>query len=179
MLMKCYNALSAFYLVLVLSCSCSNALLAASCFPARADSEVISGIVNLIHGGWDFSEQVSTTGPFEGDMFIAIVVDPPLGWRVATTIPPALITVIPDSTYENLQFAPADTSVYSFDAPAEVGYVYVIRTVERHYAKMRLIKCDYAGTIMEYTYQPDGSRKLFNEIAVESISWGRIKALYR
>jgi hypothetical protein len=179
MFAKQFKALLVIYLALALLCVGSGALFAASCSPAEANSEVISGIVNLIHWGWDFSEQVSTTGPFEGDMFIAIVVDPPLGWRVAAGMPPALIVVIPDSTYEELQFAPADTSVYSFDAPADVGYVYVIRTVERHYAKMRLIQCDYGAIIMEYTYQPDGSRRLFNEIGVESTSWGKIKALYR
>lgn len=178
--MTCFKSLSAIHLALALSCLGSSALFAASCLPAQANSEVISGIVNLIHGGWDFSEQVSTTGPFEGDIFIAIVVDPPLGWRVvASFFSTALIAVIPDSTYEELQFAPADTSAYSFDAPADVGLVYVIRTEEGHYAKMHLLQCDYAGTIMEYTYQPDGSRRLFNKIAVESISWGKIKALYK
>ena len=178
--MKYFKALSVIYLALALLCVGSGALFAASCSPAEANSEVISGIVNLIHGGWDFSEQVSTTGPFEGDISIVIVVDPPLGWRVvASFFSTALIAVIPDSTYEELQFAPADTSVYSFDAPADVGLVYVIRTEEGHYAKMHLLQCDYAGISMEYTYQPDGSRRLFNEIAVESTSWGKIKALYR
>jgi len=160
--------------------ACLGASLLFLCaFGQELHAGVITGSAILDHGGWDFSEQISTTGPFEGDMFVAIVVDPPLGWRIAAAMPPALIAEIQDSTFQELTFAPEDTSTYSFDAPASVGRVYVVRTAERHYAKFRFLECDYAGLEIEYVYQPDGTRKLYDEISVEDDTWGGIKALFK
>ena len=143
----------------------------------NAHSGIIWGTGVLIHGSWDFSEEVSIEIEGEWDIIIGIVVDPPLGWMVGAWYP-ALITEV-DSTFEELQFAPEDTTLYNFDAPASLGRTYVVRTRERHYAKFRFIELNYQRTVIEYVYQPDGLRKLFGEINVERYSWGAIKSIFR
>ena len=143
---------------------------------SNAYSGIIWGTGVMTNAFWDFSEQMSVLG--EGDIDLAIVVDPPLGWRVGATRYPALIAEI-DSTFEELKFAPEDTTVYDIDAPASLGRTYVVRTLERHYAKFKFIELSYQGAVIEYVYQPDGSRKLFGEIGVERYSWGAIKSIFR
>ena len=143
-----------------------------------AHSSVISGIGSMFKGSWDFSLAI-TVEPSEGDIFVADVVDPPLGCRVAAYMPPALIAEIPDSTFEDLKYAPEDTSMYDIDAPASTGRVYVAITMEGNYSKFRFLVLTYSEIIIEYVYQPDGSRKLFDKVGVEKHTWGKIKALYR
>jgi len=134
---------------------------------SNAYSGIIWGTGVMTNAFWDFSEQTSVLG--EGDIDLAIVVDPPLGWMVGATRYPALIAEI-DSTFEELQFAPEDTTSYDFDASASLDRTYVVRTRERHYAKFRFLELNYQRSVIEYVYQPDGSRKLFGEISVETYS---------
>ena len=94
-------------------------------------------------------------------------------------MPPALVAEISDCTFEELKYAPEDTTIYAIDAPALVGRVYVSRTMEGHYAKFRFLYLTYDEAVIEYVYQPDGSRVLYDASAVEEYSWGKIKELYR
>jgi len=142
-----------------------------------ANSAVMSGIGVLDLGGWDFSERMSVN-PFVADLCVTFVVDPPLGLRASVYRSPGGVLMLPDSTYEDLKYAPADTTLYTLDVPAYLGTVYVSRTMEGHYAKFRFLQL-YAAIIIEYVYQPDGSTKLFGPIAIEGRSWGSIKSLYR
>ena len=137
---------------------------------------IIWGTGVLIHGFWDFSEEESVLG--YGDIFIADIVDPPLGRRVCATYYPALIAVV-DSTFEELQFAPEDTTLYDINAPASLGRTYVVRTCESHYTKFRFLELSYQRSVIEYVYEPDGSRTLFGEIGVGIYSWGAIKSIFR
>ena len=143
---------------------------------SNAYSGIIWGTGVLIYGFWDFSEEESVLG--YGDIFIADVVDPPLGCRVCATCYPTLIAEI-DSTFEELKFAPEDTTVYDIDAPASLDRTYVVRTWERHYVKFRFLELSYQRSVIEYVYQPDGSRRLFGDISVEKSPWGAIKSIFR
>jgi len=142
----------------------------------HANSTILYGTGILIQGGWDFSEEASVFAD-DADIFIAYVVDPPLGDVVATNY--ALITALPDSVFEDLKYAPADSTMYSFWAYAVVGLTYVVITRESHYAKFRILELNFSGCSIEYVYQPDGSRVLYDTSPVEEYTWGKIKALYR
>ena len=96
------------------------------------------------------------------------------------TIYPARIAFAPiDSTYEELTSAPSDTTLYKEGLDILYSVFYVVRTRERHYAKMRAICCVGGGIQIEYAYQDNGSRILVDSVPVRSITWGQIKALYR
>jgi len=144
----------------------------------RANADVISGTVALDLGGWDFSQQTSMTWP-DADIAFAFVVDPPLGLRVAAPYPPARILMLSDSTYEDLKYAPDDSALYGMDAPALIGPVYVAKTKEGRYAKFRILHLPYDTPIIEYVYQPDGTRRFYNGIGVESSTWSSVKTLFR
>jgi hypothetical protein len=144
-----------------------------------AGADVLSGQgVMTPCWGWDFSAQKSLCVLEFPDIFLAFVVDPPLGLRVSVT-DPASIALIPDSTFEELKFAPEDSSSYTWDLPALYDMTYVARTKEGHYAKFRFLQLPYLERIIEYVYQPDGSRRFFNAVGVEESTWGTIKALFR
>ena len=104
-----------------------------------AYTAVIYGTGEMDPWGWDFSLQ-EPAGILSGnpDILIAIVNDPGLGLIVSASMPPAIIIAVPDSTFEELKFAPADTTQYSWYAHAVENRTYVIRTLERTYAKFRL-----------------------------------------
>jgi len=145
-------------------------------FYTHVNSTILSGTGSLVKGGWDFSE-ATTVHPDDADIFIAYVVDPPLGDVVATNY--ALVLALPGSVFEDLQYAPADSSMYSFWAYAVVGLTYVVITRESNYAKFQILELNYWECLIEYVYQPDGSRVLYDTSPVEEYSWGKIKALYR
>ena len=126
--------------------------------------------------GWDFSEQSCTSD--NRDMIVGFIVDPPLGLSVGPTYPPSLIAMLPDSSFEDLKYAPADSSLYKIVQPAYLNVTYVARTLENHYAKFKFISLPYDIPIIEYVYQPDGSRKLFEETGTTKSSWGSIKQIY-
>jgi hypothetical protein len=135
------------------------------------------GVVQLTNGGWDFSEEKSVNPFFDpgADFAIAYVVDPPLGYRVQG-LDGARLVMVPDSTFEELTEAPEDPSLYGWDLPGLMGVTYVIRTIEGHYAKFRILSL--LGHWIEYAYQSDGSRMLAYPTPVERTTWGRIKALF-
>ena len=146
---------------------------------AGANADVISGQgVMTPCWGWDFSAQTSLCVLDMPDIFVAFIDDPPLG-LVVTVTNPARVVALPDSSFEDLRYAPEDSSAYGYDIPAYVYTTYVARTKEGHYAKFRFLQLPYDLVIIEYVYQPDGSRRLFNLIGVEGCTWGAIKALFR
>jgi len=142
-----------------------------------AEASVISGTGSMFKGGWDFSLQM-TVDANVSDVFLASVFDPPLGLRVAAYMAPALVAEITDCTFEELKYAPEDSMIYDIDAPASVGRVYVSKTMEGHYAKFRFLILTYDEIIIEYLYQPDGSRVLYDTSEIKEYSWSRIKALF-
>ncbi len=140
--------------------------------PFAANAEIVHGFGHCGLGGWDFSDSAAVD-LYEGDLSIVYVVDPPIGyWMSATN--GAAVTMVSDSTLEELTTAPQDPSLYDIFLPALLMETYVIRTVEGYYAKFRIFLYLPAPTF-EYYYQPNGSRVL----PVEQSSWGQIKALYR
>ncbi len=144
-----------------------------------ASADVISGQgIMSPCWGWDFSAQKSLCVLEFPDIFLAFVVEPDLGLRISVTNP-ARVAMIPDSTFEELRFAPEDSSSYTWDLPALYDMTYVARTKEGNYAKFRFLQLPYLEPVIEYVYQPDGSGRFFNEIGVEGSTWGAIKALFR
>jgi hypothetical protein len=127
--------------------------------------------------GWDFSEQCAVDW-YVSDLVIADIIDPPLGWTM-TAFTGGLITMITDTTFEELATAPEDTTIYTYELHVYVDVVYVIRTPEHHYAKFRVIGVSLPT--IEYAYQSDGSTNLKDVptgIPDEITTWGQVKALY-
>jgi len=152
---------------------------------SNAYSGIISGTGVLDKGSWDFSDTTSVSPESEdADFFVIItaltLTDAiPLETYIGTNYP-AMIAVIRDSTFEELKFAPPDTSsLYDYDALMLPNQFYVIKTHEGHYAKFRFLKSPVQHPMIEYVYQPDGSRRLFDAIGVERYSWGAIKSMFR
>ena len=143
-----------------------------SCF---CKAEVIEGI-GVVAGAWDFSEEESVNPILDpnADIGFAFVVDPPIGYWVGA-FNGALIALA-DSAFEVLTTSPEDTTLYDWTLPAFPGVTYVVRTTERHYAKFKPIQI--LIPIIQYAYQPDGSRLLVDPVPVKPTTWGRIKLLY-
>ena len=151
-------------------------------YTSVAIGDVISGIGDMNLGGWDFSTQ-TTVPPMNGpnnnpdnDISFVIVVDPPLGIMVFAENG-AMVTAILDSTFEELTEAPGDSSLYALILPASIGDTFVILTTEGFYAKLSPLRIE-PWPIIEYVYQPNGSRILVDPVAVEATTWGRVKAAF-
>ena len=87
--------------------------------------------------------------------------------------------MLPDSTFEDLMYAPEDSTLYDTEQPPLLGTTYVIKTGDGKYAKIVFTKVwPMNEAEMMYVYQPDGSRLLFNPTATEEFSWGRIKKIF-
>lgn len=147
--------------------------------PLKAHSDVISGTGVLTWAQWDFSESEACEDMFCGDIAVIDVFYPPLGLVVSAPYAPGLIICLPDSSFQDLKYAPEDTLAYSYEVSAYANVTYVVRTLEGHYAKFRFTVLTYQSMIIDYVYQPDGSRELFNRIATKRQTWGAIKALYK
>ncbi len=138
-------------------------------------AEIIEGIGTL--GCWDFSEEKAVRDWDPGsDACIAYIVDPPIGYMVATTNY-ATIAII-DSSFDDVTTAPEDSLAYVYDYLAFDFVTYVVHTAEGHYAKFQILQFIPLVTI-KYAYQTDGSRNLDTSVPVDATSWGRIKALYQ
>ena len=162
---------------------CSIVILVVSCaatIPATA--EVIQGVGIVCHG-WNFSTQMCHDECMlqanEGcDMSITYVVIPPLGLRVGTWNF-ATIAMLEDVTFEELEEAPSDETLYIYDHPARLDVTYVVHTTEGHFAKFKFIFLStYLFSQIEYVYQSDGSRSFVPSVPVERSTWGAVKALY-
>ena len=155
-----------------------------------ARAELHSGFALIPAGpAWDFSDSVAVAPPNGDLLWITLLANKgkPNAARGASafpyyflTNPPALIAYAPqDSTYESLTTAPEDTMLYTQSAEILSYGVYVIRTKENHFAKLRLEMVGGGGMTIEYTYQDDGTRILVEPVGVEPTTWGRVKSLYR
>lgn len=138
---------------------------------------VVSGIVVLPSGAFDFSEQTSPAFALDpsADILAAYVVDPIEGFFVNARFG-ATIAALPGVDYADLAEAPSDSSLYTdFIVPAAYNVTYVVKTQEGHYAKFRFVSLVAA---IEYSYQPNGSRILVDATPAKAISWGQLKAIY-
>jgi len=135
-------------------------------------ADVISGTANLSAGGlggWDFSI-METVAVDDGDIGVAHVGD--LGGYFVIGLNGALVAHLPDSTFEDLKYAPEDSTIYSMMQPAYVHSLYLMKTRDNKYVKLRFPE-NYSS--FDFIFQPDGSRKLFDYIGTEYKSWGIIK----
>lgn len=147
--------------------------------PVKAFPGVIDGTGVLTYGEWDFSDSAAVHCMC-GDIYVIDVFEPPLGLVVTINYPPsAILSKSGAAVFDTLKYAPEDTSLYHDWVPATMQATYVVITREGHYAKFRFTSLSAFQVIIEYVYQPDGSSRLFDPIAVKSTSWGRIKSLYQ
>jgi hypothetical protein len=151
------------------------AIMIAICSVAPASAGVIHGYAWFEFGSWDFSDSL-LVGEHDGDLRIIYVVSPPIGYQYTCENGAAARTV--PGTFEDVVEAPEDPSTYEFYGPALLGPTYVLRTAEGHYVKYHMIQVSPAPLI-EYVYQPDGSRTFVAALPVQSTTWGAVKALYR
>ncbi len=151
---------------------------------SRAD--IHSGVALIPPGpSWDFSDSTLAVPP-DGDLrWITIVIasaasnpDRTFPYYFACDAPAAIAYAHPDSSYENLTTAPADPGAYSEGKEILTYAVYVVRTKEGHFAKLRVSRPG-GGMLIEYSYQDDGTRVLVRPVKIAPTTWGRIKCLYR
>ncbi|UCF04358.1 MAG: hypothetical protein JSV33_10445 [bacterium] len=144
--------------------------------PQHSNGDVIHGSAELYQNqGWDFSDSCYVS-MYTADMVIFHGLD-------SNFVPhEAVITLyggcLSDSAYNELTIAPADPLNYVQELGIYLHQCYVIITEEGHYVKCQ-ISWGSSAYIIEYTYQPDGTRWLVDEIGVDHSTWGRIKALFR
>jgi hypothetical protein len=141
--------------------------------PVRAG--VVHGYAWFEFGSWDFSDSL-LVGEHDGDLRIIYVVDPPIGYQYTCENGALARTV--SATFEEVVEAPADLSTYGVRGPALIGPVYVLRTAEGHYVKYHMIAV-VPAPLIEYVYQPNGSRILVDALSVRQSTWGAVKALFR
>jgi hypothetical protein len=165
--------------------SLAFAALSMALAPAPGTAKLHTGTFELFPGeGWDFSDSL-ITGAFGGadiQYDVTTLAGEPARAMIdlVRAISPGAILYIgnADSTYENLETAPTDPDLYNTSEVAFIEDVFVVRTREGHYAKMRVLP---SGSLLnlEYTYQDDGSPSFVPNVAVQATTWGAIKALYR
>jgi hypothetical protein len=149
-------------------------------------AEIHTGFAMIPPGpAWDFSDSVTVVPP-SGDLrWITLVRsvsgkgEAPAQFAYFLTDAPAQIAFAPqDSTYENLSNAPPDSTFHEAAAVLSYG-VYVVRTKENHFAKLRIEMIGGGGITIEYSYQDNGSRVLVRPVGVKNATWGSVKSLYR
>lgn len=152
---------------------------------AATYSGVYWGVKEFDDSAWDFSD---TTSIYYRDpradiglsyTSMSTVGEFPLGFYV-TPLHRAKLAILPDSIFEDLRYAPPDSSpLYTYsDICVMLNKTYVVITTEGHYAKFRFLQPDNHPLNIEYVYQPDGSNKLFDPIGTMPCSWSRIKSLF-
>jgi hypothetical protein len=128
---------------------------------------------------WDFSDSTHVDdifGPWDIAM-IQFAADSEEGLQLVVGANwPGKIALMPDTVaFGELDFAPDDESLYQDDYYFVPDRVWVVRTIEGHYAKVWFD--DYSGSFV-YVYQDDGTRS-FGGVPVRAVTWGQVKALYR
>jgi len=146
-------------------------------FPVNLHAEMAHGFAEFHAGPFDFSEQANGH-PFTADVGLAIIVDPPEGWRLLGLN--ARIRVVPDSSLTEVTTAPTDTTEYVWEAPVLLGVTYIVWTFDGYYAKF-VMRQWLPNVIAEFEYyvQLDGTPILATPVATQSTTWGRIKAMYQ
>ncbi len=155
--------------------------------PSFSRAELLHGYGTMNYWTWDFSDSCSVyfspVSPNNVDIMMFMTArikgDQPSSptelYVAANYYEGALITAEPDTALEELRVAPEDSSVYAGYSLARQDVTYIVKTVEGHYAKFRLILYDEPVPVIEYYYQTDGSRILNATIGTEESTWGRIK----
>lgn len=87
------------------------------------------------------------------------------------------IGTVVDTPLEQLSEAPE--SLVPFGATAELNRTYVVKTGDGVYAKFAVRSMDWAGILIEYYVQTDGSPSFGPLLPVKAVTWGGVKALYR
>lgn len=146
--------------------------------PRSLFSDVITGTAELTNGFWDFYTMESLTWQEGGGHAFVPLMN---GVLVVAATNGSFVAAVPDSGFEELQYAPADSTQYYYNQVAVDGRIYVykitnITTREVTYAKVRFLRYSYP-VVLDYVYQPDGSRKLFNDVGIDHSTWSMIKAL--
>lgn len=169
------NKLRQLYVCAVLAFGLANA--------SGSQGTIHEGIADM--NGWDFSAY--SYSEEDWDLGLAItktdggVVSIP-AWQifwVDSQYPGKVAVMPPDSTYETLKEAPADDSgLYGVGRMFVPGRTWVCKTLEGHYAKFKFVNDLQQNSLIEYTYQDDGSRYFYDQTPVESTTWGEIKAFY-
>lgn len=145
-------------------------------------ADLSHGTVNLLGGGFDFTTETQSTEYDEyRDIAWCIVVDPPLGdlfclWNGAGLL------AVPDTTVEDISYAPPDIASYEFELAPVLGQAYVMLTGDGVYLKFAVREFEpYVGLVLEYYVQKDGTNNLRDDIIVpvRTTTWGGVKALYR
>lgn len=150
--------------------------------PSRAD--IHAGFALIIPGpAWDFSDSTLVVPP-NGDLrWITVLANSTdsktsnFSYFFVTDFPAMIAYASADSSYEELTSAPSDSSVYAQSKGLYTFAVYVVRTKEGHYAKLRVFMLG-GGMTIEYTYQDDGTRILRRPVGVKATTWGKVKSLY-
>ncbi|MBN2070934.1 MAG: hypothetical protein JW814_05705 [Candidatus Krumholzibacteriota bacterium] len=148
------------------------------CYPACLHAEIVAGTAELTYGYWDFYLMQSLPFPEAGQLFVTFI-GPDM---VIAAYRDAQVAAVPDSSFEELMYAPSDYELYYSYQLAVNGRTYVYRLIHPDtgditYAKVRF--SDFAIPVMDYAYQLDGSLKLYDEVPTENNSWGKIKILFK
>jgi len=155
--------------------------------PCRA--ELRHGFGSMINDSWDFSDSTSIGYPDYSTavdiyMYVTLQNNPdtlnsPSIYMVSANFEAgALITVV-DSAFIDLKSAPEDLNKYTYSQYAYYNVTYVVKTIEDNYVKFRFTDLYETAPYptIEYYYQTDGSRKLYEPIGISESSWGRIKSI--
>ena len=159
------------------------------CSPAAA--ELIHGTIDLssCRPGFDFGQQSCATWLCAED-FVILRTHPPVpfpfslvtclcgdGFGICFCDAPSVVAMIPDTTLEQVEWAPEDSTLYACQQWVFGNTVYVIHTVDGLYTKFVFRDFPTNGYKIEYVVQTDGSRRL-GGVPVAHSTWGWIKALY-
>lgn len=147
-----------------------------------ADAKLTHGSVDLIGGcQFVFSDQTCYHGnPVDDpcDLEFIVIVDPPLGFMLSAWHDGGVLAV-PDSTVENITWAPTDMKAYSIGAPPVYNRAYVFKTGDGFYAKFAFRSEITGQAIIEYWVQMDHTNVLVDPTPTQASTWGYVKSLYR
>lgn len=136
-------------------------------------------------GAWDFSDSTASAATFDfSPVDVGFTFDGSAPLSEALDIyleagSQAGIAVMPaGTTFESVTEAPADPAQYASFVPFYEDRIWVIRTREGHYAKVRYL-IPWPPDQFEYVYQDNGSRQFTSVVSTNVTTWGRVKALYR
>jgi hypothetical protein len=146
-----------------------------------AGARLAHGTVDLEGCHFVFGEQKCYPGNLVDDpvdIALIIIVEPPLGPMLSAWHDGGILAV-PDSTVENITWAPSDMKAYGIGAPPVYNRAYVFKTGDGFYAKFAF-RSEYSGqAIIEYWVQIDHTNILVDPTPTQASTWGRVKSLYR
>ena len=145
------------------------------------------GVCEALHGyaypytnwGWNFEDSTMVSYPDEWERFdFCIFHGSDWGIDVDLVYGKGGILVA-DSLFESVTIAPENDELYQNNVDRYYNLCYIVKTSNGCYAKIKILypKPFDTTNVVEYVYQPDGSRILVSPVPVENISWGRIKSI--